>query len=389
MKRLRVLQVLEATGGGTRRHLREIFTQLSEDEFEFSLVCATRREPTMLDDCRLFRELGVGVEIVDMVRRPAPLLDIRAALALRARIRRNPVDLVHLHSSKAGFVGRLATLNLDVPVIYSPHGFPFLQPGWIGRASLMAEKALAFRADRLVAVSRAEGRLAVTSGLFQPESVTVVENAVERRIPTSDAPNRGRGLSFGFLGELREQKDPLTFVRAARAALTRGLRARFVMPRRGGQLGAIEREIARLDLGGFFDLVPADDSLDNVHQRCDLGVLPSRWEGLPYALLDSMAMGKPVITSSLDVFRDVVEPIEPALVFDTGNVDSLASCLLHWQAARPQLRASVARAVTRFVARAHTMSNWSRRLRDVYYDVAGATARPSRAERSAPLAITG
>ena len=65
MKRLRVLQVLEATGGGTRRHLREIFTQLSEDEFEFSLVCATRREPTMLDDCRLFRELGVGVEIVD------------------------------------------------------------------------------------------------------------------------------------------------------------------------------------------------------------------------------------------------------------------------------------------------------------------------------------
>jgi glycosyltransferase involved in cell wall biosynthesis len=403
MKRLRVLQVLEATGGGTRRHLREIVTRLGADDFEFRVACSTRRDPEMLDDIRLYGEMGIDVEIIDMVRRPATILDLRAARALRASLRRNRVDLVHLHSSKAGFIGRLATWNLGVPVIYSPHAFPFLQTGWIGRVSWLAEKALAWRTNVLLAVSRAEGRLASSSGLFDPDRVVVVENAVENHRPAArlswpmlSNERRKKGMSFGFLGELREQKDPLTFVRAARAAVTRGLCARFVMPRRGPLLAVIEAEIARLGLGGVFDFANAGESLDRVHELCEFGVLPSRWEGLPYALLDSMAMGKPVIASSIDVFRDIVEPIESGLLFDTGDVESLASRFLHWAAASRERTGHLADAVARFVARSHGMATWTGKLSRVYCDVASATAPPKtdrRRERRGtepyPLAVRG
>jgi len=387
---MRVLQVLEATGGGTRRHLREILTELNGGEFEFSVVCSLRRERGMADDVRLFRQLGIEVQIIDMVRRPAPWLDLRAAIALRAYLRKNPVDLIHLHSSKAGFIGRLATLGLNVPVLYSPHGFPFLQSDWTGRVSFFAEKALAWKARALVAVSQAEGRLATSSGLFDSKRVIVVENCVGRRAPPlpPSLAARERPIAFGFLGELRAQKDPLTFVRAARLAFDRGLRARFVMPRRGPDLGAVQHEIARLALQPHFELVPAQHTLDEVHEQSDLGVLPSRWEGLPYSLLDSMAMGKPTITSSLDVFRDLLEPLEPALLFKTGSVESLANRLLYWQAVQPERLDLLGRAAAHFVARSHATSIWRTGLARVYQQIIRDSGDERRAEHL-PVTVSG
>ena len=59
-------------------------------------------------------------------------------------------------------------------------------------------------------------------------------------------------------------------------------------------------------------------------------MLPSLWEGLPYALLEVLALERPVITSRLPVFEDMLEPIDPTLLCDTGDSEALSRCMELW-----------------------------------------------------------
>src|SRR5690606_16994594 len=133
--------------------------------------------------------------------------------------------------------GRLAAPSNTI-VIYTPHAFPFLVSSAIKHGARVAERLLARRTDLLVAVSSAEGRLAVASGAITQDRLRVVENAVQRPIAIGPRPTWGAPRTFGFIGELREQKAPLIFIEAAAALVATGRHARFILPKRGCQLRA-------------------------------------------------------------------------------------------------------------------------------------------------------
>jgi len=75
-------------------------------------------------------EAGVAVEIVPMKREISPLADMRALRSLTDLFRRQHFDVIHCHSSKAGFLGRWAARKArsQAAVVYSPHAFAFQEP---------------------------------------------------------------------------------------------------------------------------------------------------------------------------------------------------------------------------------------------------------------------
>ncbi len=246
----RVLQVLEATIGGTKRHVLDLTAGLRQRGWEVEVACPRVRDEhhgdvSFWDD---LARLGVPAHEVAMTRRPATTVNARAVLKLARLIRRGHYAIVHAQSSIAGAVARPAALGAGLSrhmpkIVYSPHGFAFLSDEWGAgpqrAAFLGAERLLALATDRLIAVSPTEAEQAVARRIAPRERIAVIPNGVvhsgvpvERRSIAELLPelNRWDGAPLvGTLARMSPQKDPLTWLRVAarvRAARREALAAK-------------------------------------------------------------------------------------------------------------------------------------------------------------------
>src|SRR5688500_6152728 len=106
--RLRVLHILEATLGGTRRYLEDIALATAAADVDMGLVFGTRRADANFNAAlKTFYDCGWWCRPVDM-RRAVSLSDVAAVVSVRRVIRAFSPDLIHCHSAKAGAIGRLA-----------------------------------------------------------------------------------------------------------------------------------------------------------------------------------------------------------------------------------------------------------------------------------------
>ncbi len=286
---MRITQVLEATAGGTARHLVDVVCGLVGAGHEVSVVCGGRRDPEF--PARL-RALGAQVRVVDMVRPLDLRRDLGALRALRRALTDWRPDIVHLHSAKAGGLGRLG-----VPrgpggprVVYTPHAFAFLGGGTRYR---LIERALAPLLDHLVAVSQSEARLAMEQVGVPPRRVSVVPNGV--RLPVLERSPRRGPLRLTAVGRLAPQKAPLELVEIVALAKRTGLEVELQVAGGGPLRGAVARHAQILGVEDRVHLLGHHPEPSVLHASTDVFVTCARYEGLPYALLDAMAAGLPTV----------------------------------------------------------------------------------------------
>jgi glycosyltransferase involved in cell wall biosynthesis len=247
------------------------------------------------------RAAGAEVAQLDMRREPAPR-DAMDAVTLRRLMRGR--DLVHLHSSKAAALGRVAAASLGrrrPAVIVTPHAWSWLVGGRMTPAYRTIERQLARWSDGLVAVSEeeaAEGRRALGSA---GDRIRVIVNGVDRERFSPQGSRADRPVDGPLLlcvGRLCEQKGQDLGIQALAMLRERRARLRFV----GGedQIGDRARLQALAASLGVSDRVEWVDHTDDVaaHLRAaDLMVAPSRWEGMSLVLLEALACGLPVVAT--------------------------------------------------------------------------------------------
>ena len=118
---------MECTIGGTRRHLVDVARGQRRAGLDVHVVASTLRDPGFPPELDALEAEGVGVTRLDMVREVSPRLDRAHARALAAHLRELRPDIVHTHSSKAGVLGRHASLRTGVGArVHTPHTFAFL-----------------------------------------------------------------------------------------------------------------------------------------------------------------------------------------------------------------------------------------------------------------------
>ena len=335
---LKVLEVLEATTGGTRRHLRDLVTRLPAGRFEISVACSTRRDPHFLDDLKLMEARGIRVYELPMQRSIRPIGDAMAFGRLLPLIRRGGFDVVHTHSSKAGFLGRLAARFAGVPrVIHTPHTFPFeMDVSRPARFRYFQLERLAARwCDRIVCVCPSQRALA--ESLTEPARVVVIENGIAARPPRDAAERRRRrrelGLApdvpvVGVIGRFTLQKGQADFVAAARQVAARLPETRFVLAGDGELKPRLERMILAAGLKDRFTLVEAREDGPELLPVLDVAALPSLWEGLPYVLLDAMAAERAVVASRVGGMSDVIEDGVDGLLVPPKDPAALAEAMM-------------------------------------------------------------
>ncbi len=307
--RRRVVQVLECGGpGGTGRHVAAICNGLDPARFETALIFSSRGA-----DPGAYRDSAPGAErayhVPEMTREISPIRDFTAFLKLARLLRREQPDIVHAHSSKAGFLARGAAWLTGVPLVYySPRGYGFLQQdrSALSRGLYRALEASVSWIGEIVAVSPSESELARALAWGRPVHV-VCDPYLGDTDPPAPRPERAATV-VGACGRLTFARNPEAFLNLAQRLTDsrNGLRCLWIG---AGELESdFRRQLENMNLTSKVTVTGWLEPEEAARRLAELDVFVhySRWEGLPGAVLDAMAAGLPVVASDTAGNRDAV-----------------------------------------------------------------------------------
>jgi hypothetical protein len=300
----RIVHIIQPSAGGIIKQLGYICRELDRTKFDVHLIW------TLMPGDPPYAEAyqDVGLYRVDMTREISPWRDLLAFLAIFRLLRKLRPDIVHSHSSKAGVVGRIAAFLARVPrVFYSAQGYSFLRTD-IGplarRAYFGIEWVVSHLVGTVIAVSPGEAEAA--KKVAPRDRVVIVENCIDpdEFEPSDHASNHNdQPLVVGVIGRITPAKDPALFIEIAEALLesAKSVPLSFVWVGDGELRTEVEARLRTSSLKGKFEItgwVSFEDARAWL-KKIDIVVMPSRWEGLPLALLEAMAASKPVVVSDV------------------------------------------------------------------------------------------
>lgn len=280
---------------------------------------------------------GVEVRELPMLRAIRPHVDFGHLLALRRILRELEPDVVHTHSSKAGVLGRLASRSTGIGArVHTPHTFAFLFGAMFGsrsRAVFRAvEWALASSTDRFVAVSQDEAATFESAGFIPRAKVRVVPNGVDLERWSSATPLERSELGAPAAAPCVAVVGLLNIAKgqdlAIRALASRGLEELHLLVVGHGELrGNYEALAKTLGVSARTHFLGWRDDTPRILRAVDALLLPSRWEGMPYIVLEAMAASLPVVATRVDGARGVLEEARCGVLCDVGSVESIAEGL--------------------------------------------------------------
>lgn len=309
---------------------------------EVELVSGPSEGPEGTLEYLLPRSGRVRHRVVSSLVRPIhPWKDLMALKELADIFRNTRPDVVHTHSGKAGVLGRAAARLQKVPlIVHTIHGPSFgnFQGALANLAFRTAENVAAACTHHFAAVSQAMIDQYLAAGIGVPGQYTRILSGFDLSPfleAKSDSKLRSElGLTaedfvVGKLARLAPLKGYEDLIRAAPALLEKVPNAKFLIVGDGPSRGLIQGEIARLGLERAFvftGLIPPSDVGRHLAQM-DVLVHLSRREGLPRALPQAMAVGKPVVAFDVDGAREVCIDGRTGFLLRVGDTVGLTARL--------------------------------------------------------------
>jgi glycosyltransferase involved in cell wall biosynthesis len=239
-------------------------------------------------------------------RRLSPIHDPLGIVELTRLFRRLRPDIVHLNSSKAGVLGRIAAVTARVPVrIFTAHGWAFkATTGVNSRLYLLADRAVESSTSMVICVSENERRAGLAAGVCTAKRSVVIRNAVDVGAQPSRAPGGGSPVQIVSVGRLAAPKDFPTLV-AAVAQLPKG-RAHLRIFGDGPLRDELEAQTHALGIDAAVEFAGEVPDVRPHLVDADVFVLSSLSEGMPVSILEAMAAGLPVVASAVPGLDEVV-----------------------------------------------------------------------------------
>jgi glycosyltransferase involved in cell wall biosynthesis len=346
LAKARVLRVIARMNlGGPAYNVALLSGRLNRNRFETLLVHGVVGPGEGSLDALARRE-GCRVEVIEELSpEMQPRSDLRALIKLIRIIRRFRPDIVHTHTAKAGFLGRIAAVLGQRPrpiVVHTYHGHVLegYFGGVISRLYREVERRLTGISDCLVGVSQATVTDLVRLGVAPSSRFRVIpvgldlerfsEVAAERGFAVRRLVNAGPDdVLLAFVGRLVPIKRVDLLLRAVASANARtSVCIRLAIVGDGELRDELEEQAARLEVEESVTFMGYIEDVTDVATGADVAVLSSDNEGTPVALIEAAAAGKPAVTTAVGGVPDVVIAERTGLLVPAGDAEAHASALV-------------------------------------------------------------
>ena len=350
---IRVMRIIARLNiGGPAIHVVLLTDKLSPPEFETILVCG-HIGPHEGDMAYLAEQRHIHpVYITQLGRELSPIRDLATLFKLWRLMRQLRPDVVHTHTAKAGFVGRVAAWLAGVPVrVHTFHGHVLL--GYFGPAKtrlfLWLERLTARLTDRLITISPGlKDELAGTYHVAPVEKFVVVPLGLELS-PTPRHQGTFRAQFdispdaplIGIVGRLVPIKNHELFLAMADCVRQQHPDAQFVVVGDGERRVALERQAEALGLRASVIFTGFLRDLRPVYSDLDVLVITSRNEGTPVSLIEALAAGVPVVSTAVGGVPDVLHGGEYGRLVPPDDPVSLAAAVCDSRAEPTGNRAAI------------------------------------------------
>jgi glycosyltransferase involved in cell wall biosynthesis len=318
----RLLIAAQPRSGGVTRHIVDLLAALDPDRYDVDVACPAG---SILWD-ELGGRRGVRLHRIVGARRPSPA-DAASLARLLPLVRR--ADLVHGHSSKAGFLVRAAAAATGRRrrCVFTPHAWSFWAKD-VGATPLYRalERTAAHWCERIMVGAEGERRAGLDAGVGKPEQYRVVPNGIDlARFAADPEPVPGRVV---MVGRLSAQKRPDVAVRAAALVRPRvpGFELHFAGT--GPQADETAALAATLGVGDAVKLLGNRADVAGLLTSAACFLVTSDYEGSPIAAIEAMAAGVPVVGSRVGGLPETIDDGRTGLLFESGDHEGAANALI-------------------------------------------------------------
>lgn len=324
----RIMHIAQSAGG-VERYIKMLLENTDSSKYDNILVCSLEYKK---ED---YEELVFGFEYVDMIRSINIISDFKAVLEIRKIIKKYNPDVVYMHSSKAGALGRVANLTINNLSIYNPHGWAFnIDTGNLHkRVYAFIEKILSNFCDVIIAISDFEKESAISSNICKAEKIKVIYNGIDINdynkkkdkfsITREKLNIPSNAYVIGTTGRLSKQKAPDIFIKAAAIIKENISNAYFVLVGDGEDHNEIIKLIDKYNLKNDVLITGwVEDPMDYL-QIFDQAMLLSRWEGFGLVLAEYMLAKKPIIATNVDAIPNIIIDRYNGLLVKKDDLNSI------------------------------------------------------------------
>ena len=311
---MKIVHVVEPLAGGMVTFLSSLMENLPEDTH--IIVHGSREHSTPLSDVKKLFASNVRFIRWPSARRSLSLQkDIPAFIELYRTLKRlkdkNLLDVVHLHCSKGGFIGRIVcrVLKLQHLVIYTPNGAPFMAGGnpVTNFIYKKLEKLASYFGGQVVCCSPSEQKAYQKEGI---RAITINNGIPYKKIMRNKKlVNKNAGFTIVTSGRIVDQKNPELFNRIA-TYFEEFTDFKFIWVGDGEARDSLTAK--NIEVTGW---LPAEKVNDLV-AAAEIYISTSRYEGLSFAVLEALAMNMPVLLTDCIGNRDLTNNLNGAVFSD-------------------------------------------------------------------------
>jgi len=340
MAKIKIVQVItRLIKGGAQKVCLDITEGLPKDRYEVFLLSGpeTGLEGSLWDKAKQIQ--GVNINTVpELVREISPIKDLLALFRLYYFFSKISPDIVHCHTSKAGFIGCLAGWLARVPVIiFSPHGHLFSPTAKIPSVShgtlrmqffYFLTKLAYLLSTKVIAQNSADRDEQIKLRLGPASKYKIIHNAVEIK-PVAPAQSGNKNYPIlATVGRLSAEKGQVYLLEALKSVRKEFPDTQLLVIGDGILRKELETFVEKENLNNNVRFTGLCDDPSQLLKDIDIFVLPSLYESFGIVLLEAMAQGKPVIASNVNGIPEVVTDGETGILVPPANPGALSEAII-------------------------------------------------------------
>jgi glycosyltransferase involved in cell wall biosynthesis len=333
MRKIRILEMIDKPFlGGGQVHLLTLVKNLDKSRFE--IIVAAKGGKPLEDEVR---RAGIPFMPVSLGKK----ISLRTGKDIADILKGNEIDILHTHGGVAGVFGRWAAGKAGTPIIvHTLHGIHYLhyRNPLLKYLYVLQERYFSRRSDAVIFVSEADLEAGKKFRLAPEGKCRLVRNGVDvgglRDADMSARKRRELAAAMklsppviGTVARLHRQKGVVYLLRAAKLVRRRHPEARFVIVGGGPLEKSLRRRAGKMDPEDHVLLLGERPDAREIVSLFDVFVLPSLWEGLPLALIEAAALGRPIVATDIDGVREVIRPGDTGVLVPAKDPAKLAEAL--------------------------------------------------------------